>query len=445
MAHDVFISHSTKDKIAADAVVAHLERAGIRCWVAPRDIMPGKSWASSIIQAINQCKVMVVVFSSNVNRSDHIGREVERAVSRGIGVIPLRIEDVLPQGDLEYFLSSSHWMDAITPPLERHIEKLALILRALLNLDPGTYPGASAQTVLHTPPPRAEPSNAADQRQLAKAVLSGIRDFAIVLMGYIHRSTSGLPNFLLRIRSELWPARSGIRNQESADSSQVDALPHESRTRTEGRGRRILRGVICLALGGPVVGALLWFVWGVFAPIVAGVLKCGADDNKLIYLILSFFYIIISILFTILVYSSWRRRPWAVASGAMAAFTLPLLAFAIAALLAAQEFGSPFSDHGVASALLIPLVAGLFCIPAFAFAVLAVMEHEPESAWFRSLWRPIVSCRPRWLIWLRNTFVAVSFLAVVAGVTHATVAELRRGTPLNDSEEKLMGGVVEDR
>ena len=41
MAHDVFVSYSHKDKATADAVVARLEQDGSRCWVAPRDIVPG--------------------------------------------------------------------------------------------------------------------------------------------------------------------------------------------------------------------------------------------------------------------------------------------------------------------------------------------------------------------------------------------------------------------
>jgi hypothetical protein len=90
MAHDIFVSHSNKDKIVADAVVAHLEREGMRCWCAPRDILSGASWASSIIQAINGCKAMVIVFSANANQSDHIHREVERAVNHGIPVVPMQ-------------------------------------------------------------------------------------------------------------------------------------------------------------------------------------------------------------------------------------------------------------------------------------------------------------------------------------------------------------------
>ena len=136
MAHDVFVSHSTKDKLAADAVVAHLEQDGLRCWCAPRDIQAGTSWANAIVQAITGSKVMVVVFSSNANESDHIRREVERAVSHGIPVVPVRIEDVMPQGDLEYFLSSSHWMDAISKPMERHFDSLAAKLKGFVDVEP---------------------------------------------------------------------------------------------------------------------------------------------------------------------------------------------------------------------------------------------------------------------------------------------------------------------
>jgi hypothetical protein len=52
MAHDVFISHSTEDKAVADAVCAILEKNGVRCWIAPRDILPGADWSASIVDGI---------------------------------------------------------------------------------------------------------------------------------------------------------------------------------------------------------------------------------------------------------------------------------------------------------------------------------------------------------------------------------------------------------
>jgi hypothetical protein len=132
MAHDVFISHSAKDKPVADAVCATLENGGVRCWIAPRDIVPGTQWGEAIIDAISACRVMVLVFSSNANESQQIIREVERAVSKGIPVIPFRVEDVDPNKSLEYFISAPHWLDALTPPLEKHLGQLLSTIKLLL-------------------------------------------------------------------------------------------------------------------------------------------------------------------------------------------------------------------------------------------------------------------------------------------------------------------------
>jgi len=124
MAHDVFISYSTHDKPIADAVVAGLENQGIRCWIAPRDILPGSSWGEAIIGAIEGCRFMVIILSKHSNHSNQVVREVERAVSNNVIIIPFRIENMDPTGAMAYFLATEHWLDAITPPIEAHIQKL---------------------------------------------------------------------------------------------------------------------------------------------------------------------------------------------------------------------------------------------------------------------------------------------------------------------------------
>ena len=135
MALDTFISYSSPDKTAADAACAVLERAGIRCWIAPRDIRPGQEYGHAIIEAIDQCRVMVLIFSANANDSRQIHREIERAVSKGVPIIPLRIEEVVPTRSMEYFLGAIHWLDALTPPLEKHLQQLAEAVKALLQID----------------------------------------------------------------------------------------------------------------------------------------------------------------------------------------------------------------------------------------------------------------------------------------------------------------------
>jgi hypothetical protein len=132
MAHDVFISHSTKDKVTADAVCAMLESEGIRCWIAPRDVLPSMEWGEAIVDAIEQCRIMVLVFTANANASAQIRREVERAVNHGVAILPLRVEDVLPGKGLDYFIGNVHWLDALTPPLEAHLKNLAEKIKILL-------------------------------------------------------------------------------------------------------------------------------------------------------------------------------------------------------------------------------------------------------------------------------------------------------------------------
>ena len=134
MAHDVFISYSTKDKTVADAVCAKLESQKIRCWIAPRDVPAGQPFAASLVKAIRASSVIVLILSQGSNQSTHVLREVGEAVDSGIPILPLRIEDVDPTDELHYYIKSIHWLDAMSPPLERHLEKLTSSVLALINV-----------------------------------------------------------------------------------------------------------------------------------------------------------------------------------------------------------------------------------------------------------------------------------------------------------------------
>ncbi len=132
MSRDVFVSYSQPDRDCALMLVECLEAHGISVWIAPRDVSPSEDWAAEIIDAIAASKIMVLVFSSSSNGSGQVRREVERAIHKGVRVLPFRIEDVLPSKSLEYFLSTQHWMDAFVPPLGPHVERLCVHLSAAI-------------------------------------------------------------------------------------------------------------------------------------------------------------------------------------------------------------------------------------------------------------------------------------------------------------------------
>jgi oligopeptide transport system substrate-binding protein len=133
---DVFVSYSSKDKVVADAVVAAHERAGIRCWYAPRDIPPGADWGKSITKAIHDTAMMVLVFSGNSNRSQRVLDEINYAISEGKPILPFRIEAIEPSGALRLHLSSRHWLDAYDPAWEAHIDNLVSSVSAILAAAP---------------------------------------------------------------------------------------------------------------------------------------------------------------------------------------------------------------------------------------------------------------------------------------------------------------------
>lgn len=155
MPHDVFISYSSHDKTVADAICAALEAERIRCWISPRDVLAGKEYAREIVDAINECQVMVLVFSAYANTSKDIDSEVHLAFTRDKPIVSLRIENVLPEGGMEYRLSKIHWLDALTPPLKARIGELVACVGRLLNrqLSSPSYN-----------PPRSEPENTRAQK-----------------------------------------------------------------------------------------------------------------------------------------------------------------------------------------------------------------------------------------------------------------------------------------
>jgi TolB-like protein/Flp pilus assembly protein TadD len=153
MESKVFISHSSKDNAIADQICQHLESDGIKCWIAPRDLKAGSDWTEGIIQGINSCRLFVLVFSSSANNSEHVRREVATAFSLGLAVIPFRVEDINPSGSLGYFLGTVHWLDAITPPLEKRLKVLTERVNYLLP-DQGRFATSRSESVRR---PKTEP------------------------------------------------------------------------------------------------------------------------------------------------------------------------------------------------------------------------------------------------------------------------------------------------
>lgn len=128
--HLVFVSHSSADKAIADAICHYLEEAGIRCWIAPRDINTS-DWAGSIMDGLRRSDVFVVVISHNSIPSPEVTKEVTEATHTCQYILPFKVDEEALSDRLRYHLGPCHWLDAVTPPMEKRLEELK---QRILNL-----------------------------------------------------------------------------------------------------------------------------------------------------------------------------------------------------------------------------------------------------------------------------------------------------------------------
>jgi hypothetical protein len=106
MADTVFISYAMKNQEVAERLVVALEKHGLRCWIATRDIPLGASWPAEISNAISGSRLLLVVLSGDASKSEHLAREVGLAVEAHVPIFPLKIDDTAPSATVSYFLAN---------------------------------------------------------------------------------------------------------------------------------------------------------------------------------------------------------------------------------------------------------------------------------------------------------------------------------------------------
>jgi len=136
----VFISYASRDAAVAGALVEALERHGVQCWIAPRDVKAGAQYADAIIRGISSAKLIVLVLSEGAIGSSHVSREIERASSKKRPIIALRIDAAPLTPALEYFLSESQWIEAQTGSMEAAYAKLINAIRDPVRTAPRNDP-----------------------------------------------------------------------------------------------------------------------------------------------------------------------------------------------------------------------------------------------------------------------------------------------------------------
>lgn len=134
LGHKVFISHSSKDAVAADRIVRDLEQHGIKCWISSKDINPGENFQDSIVSALENTSLVLLLLSKNANRSTQVKKELAIADNLQVSIIPVRIEECLPTGAIKYQATTRQYIDLFRN-WDQNITRLADAIRNSMGLD----------------------------------------------------------------------------------------------------------------------------------------------------------------------------------------------------------------------------------------------------------------------------------------------------------------------
>jgi hypothetical protein len=151
----IFISYSSKDQKIAEAICRALEARGFDCWIAARNVGPGENFQEAIVKALRGARLMLLVFTSNANNSNEIKKEVVLAGRHHVTVVPVRVEDVIPNDALAYEFATRQWIDLFTD-WEREIERLVTQIGSILTeTGPVRAQAGDAGVPDHRAPPAA--------------------------------------------------------------------------------------------------------------------------------------------------------------------------------------------------------------------------------------------------------------------------------------------------
>lgn len=156
---EIFISYSSIDLPQAETVRNVLEKNGLSCWMAPRDIPGGSNYTKEIPIAIRNCKIFVLILSDSAQNSHWVLKELDSAVNCGKVILPFMLEDCALNDEFNFLLTGAQRYSAYQKKAEA-METLIGRIRGILDASPSKT--ASVQEIPEVAPKTAEKKTVVD-------------------------------------------------------------------------------------------------------------------------------------------------------------------------------------------------------------------------------------------------------------------------------------------
>jgi TIR domain/WD40-like Beta Propeller Repeat len=129
MAGEIFISYRRADEAWARLLHAQLRAEGVDAWYDAL-IGAGQDWRIATAKALEDSRIVVLLFSSNAAQSSEVVKELAAATLENKLIIPVRLENIAPKGAFLYELASRNWVNAF----ENTEAKLAELAKGLAHM-----------------------------------------------------------------------------------------------------------------------------------------------------------------------------------------------------------------------------------------------------------------------------------------------------------------------
>lgn len=126
---DIIISYSRDDEAFARQLVQSLKKQGLHIWIDIFDIETGKSWARQIGEALDICKVMVLIMSPSSMESENVEDEWNYYLDKSRPILPLLYKEC----DVPYRLHKLQYIDFTALGFDDAMMHMTADLRIILN------------------------------------------------------------------------------------------------------------------------------------------------------------------------------------------------------------------------------------------------------------------------------------------------------------------------
>ena len=146
---DVFISHASVDAELARAICDGLERRGLACWIAPRDVTSEGTYGAEIVKGLRECPVFLILLTGAAAQSQQVEREAERASHYQRRIIPLSVGHTEPGERLEFYTAGRQWVECTATIDDTFVDRLVAVVRGgQVGLPPPGRPRHASRNLL---------------------------------------------------------------------------------------------------------------------------------------------------------------------------------------------------------------------------------------------------------------------------------------------------------